>query len=244
MYTKLRDYKKDDIHMEDMIEHLYPRLEQYCHFLSQNKWDGDDLAQESMVRAMLKYGHTQHEITPALLNKIAYHCWVDTVRKRKHEKLESDNEFIETESSNNAARIENRIDIIQHMSKHLTPKQAVIFLLKEAFQYQAKEIAEVLNTTEIAVKSVVSRTKKRLEKSNQNEAGFSVEPFWCEEDQELLSDLFYQALNAQDPYELIKAIPYFHSLESEAVIPKLVVETRTKQPHSTHSPSSHFCMAA
>ncbi|MBS4202168.1 RNA polymerase subunit sigma [Bacillus sp. FJAT-49732] len=242
MYTKLRDNKKDDFPMEDKIEQLYPGLEQYCYFLSQNKWDGDDIAQESMVKAILKYGHTQHEITPALLKKIAYHCWVDMVRKRKHEKLGSDNEFIEVESSNNAARIENSIDIIQQLRKLLTPKQAVIFLLKEAFQYQAKEIAEVLNTTEIAVKSVISRTKKRLEKSNQTEASFSVEPFWCEEEQELLSDLFYQALHAQDPNELIKAIPSFHSLESEAVIPKLVVST--KQPHSTHSPSSHFCMAA
>ncbi|MBS4197100.1 sigma factor-like helix-turn-helix DNA-binding protein [Lederbergia citri] len=242
MYTKLRDYIKDDNHIEDKIEQLYPRLEQYCYFLAQNKWDGDDIAQESMVKAILKYGHTQHEITPALLNKIAYHCWVDMVRKRKHEKLESDNEFIENESSNNAAGIVDRMDIIQHISKHLTPKQAVIFLLKEAFQYQAKEIAEILNTTEIAVKSIVSRTKKRLEKSHQDEAGFSVEPFWREEDQELLSDLFYQALNAQDPNELIKAIPSFHSLESEAVIPKLVVSTN--HPHTTHSPSSQFCMAA
>lgn len=242
MYTKLRDYIIDDIHMEDKIEQLYPRLEQYCHFLSQNKWDGDDLAQESMVKAILKYGHTHHEITPALLNKIAYHCWVDMVRKRKHEKLESDHEYIENESTNNAARIEVRMDIIEHISKHLTPKQAVIFLLKEAFQYKVKEIAEILNTTEVAVKSIVSRTKKRLEKSNQDEAGFSVEPFWREEDQELLSDLFHQALNAQDPNELIKAIPSLHSLESEAVIPKLAV--RTKHPHTTHSPSSHFCMAA
>lgn len=242
MFTKLKDNNKDDIHMEDKIEQLYPRLEQYCYFLAQNKWDGDDIAQETIVKAILKYGHTQHEFTPALLNKIAYHCWVDMVRKRKLEKLESDDEFIEAESSNNTRRIENSIDIIEHIRKLLTPKQAVIFLLKEAFQYQAKEIAELLNTTEIAVKSIVSRTKRRLEKSNQNDTIFSVEPYWYEEEQELIFDLFFQALNAQDPNELIKAIPSFHSLDSEAIIPKLVVST--KQPQSLHSPSSHFCMAA
>jgi len=242
MYTKLRDYKRDNVHTEDRIEQLYPGLEQYCYFLSQNKWDGDDIAQESIVKAMMKYGHTQHEITPALLKKIAYHCWVDMLRKRKHEKLESNNEFIEAELSINTARIENSIDIIQQIRKRLTPKQAVIFLLKEAFQYKAKEIAELLNTTEMAVKSVVSRTKRRLEKGNKSEGNLSVETFWCEEEQELLSDLFYQALHAQDPNELIKAIPSIHSLESEAVIPKLAV--RTKHPHSTRSPSSHFCMAA
>jgi RNA polymerase sigma-70 factor (ECF subfamily) len=108
--------------------------------------------------------------------------------------------------------------------KQFTPKQAIIFLLKEAFQYQAKEIADILDTTEIAVKSILHRAKKRLEKDNEADS------FWNEEEREQLADLFYETLKTQDPTRLIQSIPTIMN------VPKLKV--------NSYSPSSTLCMAA
>ncbi|WP_225049478.1 sigma factor [Priestia megaterium] len=63
----------------------YPKLQQYCRFLTQNAWDGDDIAQETYLKAQ-RYKGEEHNLSSALLNKIAYHHWIDLLRKRKREK--------------------------------------------------------------------------------------------------------------------------------------------------------------
>jgi predicted transcriptional regulator len=116
---------------------------------------------------------------------------------------------------------------VELLLKQFTPKQAIIYLLKEAFQYQAKEIADILDTTEMAVKSILHRAKKRLEKDH------AADSFWNEEEREQLSDLFYEALKTQDPTILIQSIP---TLKSIMDVPALMVKN--------YSPSSTLCMAA
>ncbi|GHI01368.1 sigma-70 family RNA polymerase sigma factor [Neobacillus kokaensis] len=211
----------------------YPKLQRYCHFLAQNKWDGDDIAQETFLKA-LKYTTHPKQISAALLNKIAYHHWVDLLRKRKHENIGADSEERSLFFKNPLDEIPDSVDFLL---KQFTPKQAVIFLLKEAFQYQVKEIAEILGTTEMAVKSNLHRAKKRLEKTNDEEQSFSIKSFWEEEEREQLSELFYESLKKQDPAVLIKMIP---SIRSIAEIPQLASNRQVR----THSPSSTLLMAA
>jgi RNA polymerase sigma-70 factor (ECF subfamily) len=76
-----------------------------------------------------------------------------------------------------------------------TPRQSIIFLLKEAFQYQSKEIAEILNTTEMAVKASINRAKKRIENKRED---FSLDSYWEEEEREQLWNLFHDSLVNQD----------------------------------------------
>jgi RNA polymerase sigma factor (sigma-70 family) len=208
----------------------YPKLQRYCHFLAQNKWDGDDIAQETFFKA-LTYSTNQKRITSALLNKIAYHHWIDILRKRKHEIIVAD--YAESILNNQFDDITNSVELLLNQ---FTPKQAVIFLLKEAFQFQLKEIADILETTEMAVKSNLHRAKKRLEKGNPS---ISVETFWDEEEREQLSSLFYEVLENQDPTVLIQFIP---KLKSVMDVPKLI--SRNIQSIQIHSPSSTLCMAA
>ncbi|MCM3764736.1 sigma-70 family RNA polymerase sigma factor [Neobacillus niacini] len=204
----------------------YPKLQRYCHFLAQNEWDGDDIAQETYLKA-LRYGHEQQKLTPALLNKIAYHHWIDLLRKRKKETIF---EKVPSECLHHPLDdIKNTVDL---MLKQFTPKQAVIFLLKEAFQYQINEISEMLETTEMAVKANLHRAKKRIEK--QEDDSFSVDSFWTDEERDRYSELFYEALKNQDPTILIKTFP--------AVMPKDISEN--KQKVQMFSPSSTLCMAA
>jgi len=216
------------------LEH-YPKLHQYCHFLTQNKWDADDIAQEVYLKVK-KYYSNKQTLTSALLNKIAYHHWIDQVRKRKEETIEINAEI------GNQSEEKQAIDSmysVELLLKHFTPKQAIIYMLKEAFQYQSKEIASILRTTEEAIKSNLYRAKKRLEKVREDEKTFPIELFWDEEERELLADLFYQALKIQDPFILIQSIPL---LKSVAGIPQMV--TREIRSFNRYTPSSTLCRAA
>lgn len=214
---------------------LYPKLQKYCRFLSQNQWDGDDLAQEAFLKALTFYS-PKHKMTAALLNKIAYHHWIDVNRKRKKETVGFDQQSTVDERYSQPDSLVNAVEILQ---KFFTPKQAIIFLLKEAFQYQVKEIAEILDTTEMAVKSLLHRAKKRLEKVNEEEQIDSVEVFWKKEQQKMLAELFNNALKDQDPSILIQSIPL---LLSNPEVPKMAAGPLLSM--QKHSPLSTLCMAA
>jgi len=230
MSRKFGHYSGESSQQDDRLWiEYYPKLQRYCRFLAQNSWDGDDIAQETYLKA-LKYH--QQQMSSALLNKIAYHHWVDLLRKRKNETVEADFDHPIHELTNKLDDMTHAVDLLL---KKFTPKQAVIFMLKEAFQYQLKEIADLLNTTEMAVKASLHRVKKRLEKEDQS---FSAESFWDVEEREQLSDIFYDALKNQDPTDLIEFIPTITSMNE---VPKI---NSKLQPIKTFSPSSTLCMAA
>ncbi|CAG9610771.1 sigma-70 family RNA polymerase sigma factor [Pseudoneobacillus rhizosphaerae] len=223
--------KKDDKteHLQDSthLTALIPGLQRYCYFLSKNQWDGDDLAQEVIIKASQKYQPT--EVSSSLLKKIAYHHWIDTLRKRQHEVLGIPEQL----SKNQVPPHPNTlIDTVTLLLDQLTPKQAVILMLKEAFGYQSNEIANVFNTTETAVKSILHRAKNRLSK---DETLHSVHTVWDKDEKQLLFDLLYESLKANDPKVIIQRI---HEIPSIFEVPKLL-----KSKHS-RSPLNTFCLAA
>ncbi|MFJ7726626.1 sigma-70 family RNA polymerase sigma factor [Neobacillus sp. NPDC097160] len=231
MTHKLSPNSADISQQNDRLwNEYYPKLQRYCRFLAQNSWDGDDIANETYLKA-LKYH--PHQLSSALLNKIAYHHWVDQLRKRKNEKIEAD---FDQPIHEMTKQLDEMTHAVELLLKQFTPKQAVIFMLKEAFQYQLKEIADLLLSTEMAVKASLHRAKKRLEKDDPS---FSVESFWDEEEKERLTSIFYEALKNQDPTELIQSIPSITSINE---VPKPI--SRNLQSIHISTPSSTLCMAA
>lgn len=209
------------------LHQLYTGLQSYSHFLTKNKWDAEDLTQETFLKAMEYYQSNQ--VSSALLKKMAYHHWIDTTRKRKRE-LVGDVE--EKSESVNQIKSEELLDTIKLLVSKLTPKQSIVFILKEAFCFQAKEIAELLETTENAVKSSLHRLRKRLEMETQLQ---SVDSYWNEDEREFLFNLLYQSVQAENPAMLINWISNIPSL---AEAPKLA-----KRKHSA-SPLNFYCLAA
>jgi RNA polymerase sigma factor (sigma-70 family) len=228
LYT-LGAVQHDERYEDSLGDEYYLKLQKYCYFLTQSKWDGDDLAQEAMIKAISYY--SQERITPSLLNKIAHNHWMDILRKRKYEQMTNGQIREENYSS-----VGDTIASVDLLLDTFTPRQAIIFLLKEAFQYQSKEIAEILNTTEMAVKASLNRAKKRIE--NEREP-FSLDSFWEEEEREQLWNLFHDSLINQDPTVLIEAIPSIGRLID---VPKAV--SRKTIPFKASAPLSTLCMAA
>lgn len=221
MYNNLQD-RATDMNSE-LFNQLYPKLRKYCQFLTQNVWDGDDIAQETIVKALTTEKY-HHQMSSALLNKMAYHFWIDTVRRRKKEQLNTLGEELSVDNKD-ISQLKETIDLLLST---FTPKQAIIFTLKEAFGYKGKEIADLLGTTEIAVKSVIHRARKRLEK----EEAMPRQLYWEENEYELFSNILYKALKADDPEILIKSIPVLPSLRTEGIKPK-PISRKTFSPYST-----------
>jgi RNA polymerase sigma-70 factor (ECF subfamily) len=218
---------------EEQIEELYPKLRKYCQFISQNKWDGEDLVQDSLLKAWDHYRYNQG-ISSALLNKMAHNKWVDTTRKRRKEVIET---IPDSEAPYNETELSNvRFDVIQRLLAELTPKQTIIFTLKEAFQFQSQEIAELLHTTETAIKSALFRAKHRL--NNRDSAG--IEQYWEDVDKEYFSYLLQEALTSQDPTILIRGISSIPALQKDTKSPKCSMH----KLRPSLSPSSMIYMAA
>jgi RNA polymerase sigma factor (sigma-70 family) len=200
----------------------YKSLQQYCRFLTRSSWDGDDLVQEVTVKAIRHYKPSQ--ISSALLKKIAYHQWVDTIRKQGREitGIPENLPFFTQESVR---------DTVEMVMSKLTPKQAVIFILKEAFRFQLREIAELLDSTEMAIKAALHRARKRLEREGSLR---EVDQDLDEDEEKLLSDLLCESLQSEDPAVLLENIREFPSLAPCS--PQMSLHSR--------SPLSNLKMAA
>lgn len=200
----------------------YHSLKRYCRFLTQNSWDGDDLVQEVSLKAIRHYEASQ--ISSALLKKIAYNHWVDTVRKHSRE-ITGIPENLESFTQGNV------IDTVEMVLAKLTPKQAVILVLKEAFRFQSREIAELMETTEMAIKASLHRARKRLEHDGNLR---EVDQELNEDEEKLLSDLLCESLLSEDPTVLLESLQEMPSLAPCS--PEMSLHYR--------SPLSTFKMAA
>ena len=219
---------------EKQLQELYPKLRRYCQFLAQSSWDGEEIMQEALVRAWRHY-RFQAELSQALLHKIAQNVWIDMVRKRGQESLEE----IPDHGYDGSKQMETRLEMIEKLMNHLTPKQAVMFVLKEGFQFQLSEIAELLNTTETAVKATIYRVNQRLEKpATLDEPNPLIKQYWEQEEYELMERIFHETFITQDPTILITSIPLIRSL-GKASIP-----TCSMLPSHFLAPSTTLCMAA
>ncbi len=197
---------------DEQLQELYPKLQRYCLFLSQNSWDGEDLVQESMLKAWLHYRH-QPKMADALVKRIARNKWIDTIRKRSKESLEA----LPEHTINDTQQIDHRFEAVEKLLKQLTPKQAVMLVLKEGFQFQLAEIAELMNTTETAVKGTIYRAKQRMAKQGDSETNPLIEQYWEGKDQQKIEKILHESFKTQDPTILIKSIPLFPSLSKNPI---------------------------
>jgi RNA polymerase sigma factor (sigma-70 family) len=214
------------------LNELVDKLFHYCLFLTKNKWDGEDLCQESICRA-LKHYPDQEKWNPPLLKKMAYHAWVDKVRKLNKEMLG------DVPDQSGEENPESDRDVFEMLLKTLTPKQLITLVLKEAFQYKIHEVADLLGMTETSVKALLKRTRARLEKRSDDEESRSTIEYWEEYSQEDVMTLLQESIQTQDPSRLIDQLPDLISGQSAPKMLSFPTVTR-----SVSSPSSVLSMAA
>lgn len=182
------------------IEDTLEKLSHYCLYLTKNKWDSEEVMQEAVVRTLTKYKEDTFPPPVSLLKKIAYNAWIDRVRKQKQEKLVSEVQDLASAEKQNTERQMEQL-------RKLTPKQLMVFVLKEAFHFKSAEIAELLRTNESAVKGLLHRGRTNLLSDTIHPL---VQSSWEAMDQEKIFELVEDSLNSGDPAVLIHHLPNIH----------------------------------
>ncbi|GAB2563793.1 sigma factor-like helix-turn-helix DNA-binding protein [Gracilibacillus alcaliphilus] len=209
--------KKEDT----VLMAIYHPLSYYCFFLTQDKWDGEELIQETLSKAFVNYG-APNTWNVSLLKKIAYHTWIDQKRKKREETEQLVEQGYELNS--NYEEVEA---LAEQLLSKMTVKQLVVFLLKDVFQYQITEIAENCGMTEMAVKAMLSRARNHLD--NREDIDSSDQLPLLEEPADQLISVVIQVIQANDPTQLIQLIPEWFRGDQPTL----------RLYHSTHRPSSY-----
>jgi len=198
----------------DTIEPLRPDLHRYCLRLSGNLWSAEDLVQDTLLRAYAAIGRGDlHGETSRMRNPRAYlfrtasNLWID---QRRRARLEA---AAEVEAPAPPARIETPMSVRQAGAKlfaSAAPQERAVLVLKEVFDLTMREIAEILDTTEGAVKSALHRGRDRMDEAE-------TAPPRAKRASRAILDSFVAAFNARDAAALTALLLDTVSIEVQGV---------------------------
>ena len=130
---------------EQMIEPFRQPLWNYCKYIRGSPWDGDDLFQETLLKAFATMSQLYAPLKPkSYLFRIATNSWTDTLRKKKitlHTYQDDLPQHDESEA-NDPYRI---IEAVEILANHLVPRQIAVVLLMDVFQFTAAEAAGMVH---------------------------------------------------------------------------------------------------
>jgi RNA polymerase sigma-70 factor (ECF subfamily) len=149
--------------MEQLLGTLRPRLHRYCARMTGSVIDGEDVVQETMLKAM--------EATPAepianpegWLFRIAHHAALDFLRRRTREEARQTNEDPDmTAAARN--QIEDRQIAAASLRTfmRLPAAQRSSVILSDVLGYSLSEIGEIVGGSTTAAKAALQRGRARL----------------------------------------------------------------------------------
>jgi RNA polymerase sigma factor (sigma-70 family) len=154
----LRDLRKP---FEELIEPHRPALWRYCRRLTGSIWDAEDLLQETLTRAFARLaGFWQPIDARPYLFRIASNTWIDTLRRHQPQLMD---ELPEETDHHDPGEALGAMEALIHL---LPPRQRVILLLIDVFDFTALEVAAMLSLTEGAVRAALHRARTTLRQQN------------------------------------------------------------------------------
>lgn len=149
---------------EQLIAPHMDDLRKYCYYLTRSKWDAEDLFQDTLLKSLVFFLHTEPylDVKPFLV-RVARNLWIDDCRKRQRRRCMhtdmcnayySDNDYVEVRSA------------VEWLAERFPRRNIDTWLLFNYFGYSMQEIAEAMNCTISAVKSVLFRTREQLRDRN------------------------------------------------------------------------------
>lgn len=154
---------------EALIDTIKP-LYRYCLSLTRSEWDAHDLVQDTLLRAWQRQTSEAHDISQyqeAYLIRMARNLWTDNRRRQTvfQQKLNWLGEALEQTEAGNLAQQQLEAELaVQHLLNVLSPLQHVVYVLRELLDYTAAETANLLHTSEGAIKSALKRARMALER--------------------------------------------------------------------------------
>jgi RNA polymerase sigma-70 factor (ECF subfamily) len=154
-------------HFSKSFEPIRPELYRYCRHLTRSPWDAEDLAQDTLARALVMLGtmlRPEIENPRAWLFRVATNLYIDRTRRAREElrdlaepPVAVGNERVKREAAGT-------------LIAKLSPQERAAVVLKDAFDLELGEIASVLGTTTGAVKAALHRGRSKLAEPGSAEA--------------------------------------------------------------------------
>jgi RNA polymerase sigma-70 factor, ECF subfamily len=152
----------------EFLEKLVPYrddLFKYCRKLTNNPWDAEDLAQETLANAYtrLSDAHLGIENLKSYLFKMATNQWIDWCRRSKlADRYESENmDEAHAYTMGSIFEVKDHLSLLHY---HLPPKERVAIILKDVFEFSLEESAKIMESSEGAVKVALHRGREKMAK--------------------------------------------------------------------------------
>jgi RNA polymerase sigma-70 factor (ECF subfamily) len=137
-----------------------PELWKYCYTLTGNAFDAEDLVQDTLLRAFAKLAYLGQALNPrAYLFRMATNYWLNQHKKKRVQLININYAEDISDPGTEAVDME---ELMEWLVVTLAPKQLVVFLLSQSFDFSNKEIADMLETSEGTIKSYLHRARKTL----------------------------------------------------------------------------------
>ncbi|PYI53382.1 sigma-70 family RNA polymerase sigma factor [Paenibacillus flagellatus] len=128
-------------------------------------WDGDDLFQETMIKAFRRFRRgPEREWSKPYLYRIAANAWFDRCRRRKIAFVPELLADPDGPSYADWSRHDVR-ESLEWLMGVLEPRQVALIVLTDVFGFTPTETAEALGQPATAVKAALHRARKRLKKA-------------------------------------------------------------------------------
>ncbi|GGA53179.1 RNA polymerase sigma factor [Paenibacillus physcomitrellae] len=154
----------------EWLEEHQQALKAYCRYLTGSEWEGQDLLQEMWLKVWIaKKQQKELKVNRSYLRRVAYHAWIDRCRKPEFSRRSED----DLELQLNDLKQQEEIDAaalysaIESMVKYLTISQRAALMLMDIYRFTAVEAADILHTTEGAVKAALHRARQKLKRMNK-----------------------------------------------------------------------------
>ncbi|MCW3793686.1 RNA polymerase sigma factor [Paenibacillus sp. LS1] len=177
--------------LPDLMGSLYA----YCLSLTKSVPDTEDLVQETCLKVLSSSvagssGMNKDINWEAYLIRIARNSWIDILRQSERLAYKLDSLKPLLHEMEEERRFEELESAVQLLVDKLPPWQRVIYVLRELMGYKAAETAEMLDTTEGAVKAALSRARSTIaevrHRSEQSDAELQYEAGAVENNREEL----------------------------------------------------------
>jgi RNA polymerase sigma-70 factor, ECF subfamily len=188
---------------------LRARLHRYCARMTGSVLDGEDIVQETLIKANASYNAQTVKHMEGWLFRIAHNTAMDFLRKRARDQAVFDED--KNAFADDAARMTIDLAVDPHASadsRHvataalrtfmrLAPAQRSAVILTDVLGYEAEEAAQVMESTVPAIKAALHRGRTRLRELSTQAEDAAPAPALSQQDQALLS-AYADRFNARD----------------------------------------------
>ena len=181
-----------------LMTQLRARLHRYCARMTGSVLDGEDIVQETLIKANQSYDAQSVHNVEGWLFRIAHNAAMDFLRRRSREQAvfadEDVEAFIDTQADADRRHVTTAA---LRTFMRLPPAQRSTVILADVLGYALDEAADVMGTTVPAVKAALHRGRTRLRELSQQPDDAAPPPALSAEDQALLT-AYAERFNARD----------------------------------------------